>query len=133
MNIAQDRCYIDPSVWFDNYDYSLIEVGENVTISREVLFLTHDFSISKGLYAMGIEHGGRFAKGITVERNCFIGARTVLLPGTHIGANTVIGAGAVVKGKIPNDSIVVGNPSKIIANSREWGRRHYAAKDYIEN
>ena len=49
MNIELDSGYIDPTVYFDNYDYSIITIGKNVTISKEVLMLTHDFSINCAL------------------------------------------------------------------------------------
>lgn len=132
MRIAQDQYYIDPSAFFDNYDYSIINIGERVTISREVLLLTHDFSVSKGLYAVKAGNEGYIVKGITIGNNCFIGARATILPGTDIGDNCIIGAGAVVKGKIPMDSIVVGNPAKVIGNTLEWGKKHIEKADYIK-
>lgn len=123
--------YIDPSAFFDNYDYSMIEIGDRTTISREVLLLTHDFFITQGLRACGIEETARFLKGIRVGENCFIGARVTLLPGTDIGNNCIIGAGAVVKGIIPDNSVVVGNPARIVANTLEWAKIHRERKDYI--
>ncbi len=132
MSIAQDESYIDPSAYFDHYDYSLITIGESVTISREVLFLTHDFSISKGLKAINASHNGYLIQPITVGNNCFIGARALLMPGTTIGDNTIIGAGAVVKGNIPKNSIVIGNPCKVIGNLEDYGRKHLEAQDYIK-
>lgn len=59
-------------------------------------------------------------RDICVEDNCFIGARVTLLPGTHIGKNSLIGAGAVVKGNIPEGSIVIGNPARVIGKTDEW-------------
>lgn len=132
MDIAQDEYYIDPTVYFDNYDYSLIHIAEKVTISREVLFLTHDYSLYVGFNAMGSNKNGYFLNGISIEENCFIGARVVILPGTHLGKNSIVGAGAVIKGNIPDNSIVVGNPARIIANSIEWGKKHGRLKDYME-
>lgn len=76
MNISLEVGYIDPLAYFDNYDYGLISIG--CTISRGVLLLTHDFSISKGLYAIGIERGGRFMGNIVIEENSFIGARYLI-------------------------------------------------------
>ncbi|MCD7710451.1 MAG: hypothetical protein LUI04_03750 [Porphyromonadaceae bacterium] len=46
--------------------------------------------------------------------NCFIGAGAIILPGSRIGDNVIIGAGAVVKGEIPSNSVVIGNPCKIL-------------------
>ena len=131
MKIADRMGYIDPSAFFDNYDYSFITIGSNVTISREVLFLTHDFSISQGLAASGKECGGYFMGKITIEDNRFIGARVTVLPNTHIGKNCIIGAGTVVKGKIEENSIMLGNPARCIGHTDEWGNRHFQMKDYI--
>lgn len=122
--------YIDSSSYFDNYDYSLIEIGDQTTISREVLFLTHDFSITRGLRACGIEESGKFLKGIRIGENCFIGARVTLLPGTDIGSNCIIGAGAVVKGHIPEGSVVIGNPARVVADTRQWAQSHWERKDF---
>ena len=44
--------YIEPSVYFDGTDYSLIHIGDNVTISREVMILTHDYSINNALFTL---------------------------------------------------------------------------------
>ena len=131
MNIAQDDYYIDPSAYFDNYDYSIITIGEGVTISREVLFLTHDFSVSKGLKLLNAGHGGYILHSIKIGNNCFVGARAILLPGTRIGDNVIIGGGAVVKGTVPENSVVVGNPARVIGNTTEYGRKHFDAGDYI--
>lgn len=52
MNIELDSGYIAPTVYFDNYDYRIIAIGKNVTISKEVLMLTHDFSINTALHSI---------------------------------------------------------------------------------
>ena len=69
---------------------------------------------------------------IIIGNNCFIGARVTLLPGTQVGDNVIIGAGAVVKGTIPANSIVVGNPANIIGHTEEYGRKHLETGDYIK-
>lgn len=132
MDIAQDNYYIDPTAYFDNYDYSLIHIGKYVTISREVLFLTHDYSLYVGLRAnRSKDFSGLLLKDITIEQNCFIGARAILLPGTHIGENSIIGAGTVIKGNIPANSVVIGNPSQTISSSIDMAKRHEYIQDYI--
>jgi acetyltransferase-like isoleucine patch superfamily enzyme len=132
MHIEPDNSgYIDPSVFFDNYDYSLIKIGQHVTISRDVLILNHDFSISQGLQAVSIKNNGYFLKKVTIGNNCFIGAKTILLPGTYIGDNTIIGAGSVVKGSIPENSVVIGNPAKVIGKTTEFAISHHEKNDYI--
>lgn len=116
--------YIDPSAHFDGVDYSIITLGTDVVISREVLLLTHDYSITRGFQAIGKYKGEvREVLPINIGNNSFIGARATLLPGTTIGKNCIVGAGAVVKGKIPSNSIVVGNPAKVIGNTVEWAEK----------
>lgn len=51
---------------------------------------------------------------ITIRDNVFIGAFAIVLPGSNVGNNCIIGAGCVVKGMIPDNSVVIGNPCKII-------------------
>lgn len=122
--------FIHPSVVFDGNDFSLISIGKNTTISVDVNFLTHDYSISKGLAAIGAGESGRFLKPITVGENCFIGMRSILLPGATIGNNVIVGAGAVVKGTVPDGVVIAGNPAKVLCTTEEWARRHYERKDY---
>lgn len=127
--------FISNSVYFDGNDYSKIILGDNITISREVMFLTHDYSITTGLAAIGkkIERNEGeyyFSKPIVIGNNCFIGARTSILPGTTIGNNVIVGAGAVVKGNVPDNSIVVGNPAKIIGQTDKWISKQLLKKEY---
>lgn len=128
--------YIEPSVYFDGTDYSLIHIGDNVTISREVMILTHDYSITTAMSSLGINidrNQGElfFKKDVIVGDNTFIGARASLLPGATIGKNCIIGACSVVKGSIPDDSIVIGNPTRIIGSTISFARKHQELKDYF--
>lgn len=123
--------YIDPSAYFDGSDYRLITIGKNTTISRDVIVLTHDFSIAKGLQSIGKEAKGHFLKPVKIGENCFVGARCLILPGTEIGNNTICGGGAVLHGKIPSNSVVAGNPAKRICSIEEWTKRHIEKQDYI--
>ncbi|MBO5914972.1 MAG: acyltransferase [Clostridia bacterium] len=122
--------FIAPSVMFDGNDFSLITIGDATTISADVVFLTHDYSISKGLKTIDPSLNGRFLKPITIGSNCFVGMRTIILPGTNIGNNVIIGAGSVVKGTYPDNVVICGNPAKIICATSEWAKRHYEAQDY---
>ena len=113
--------YIDPSVHFDGTDYKLIGIGSNTVISREVLLLTHDYSIFRALKTIHREKDGkRIVKPIMIGNNVFIGARVTVLPGTTIGDNVIVGAGSVVKGNVPPGSVIVGNPAKKIRNTDEY-------------
>lgn len=49
-----------------------------------------------------------------IGQNCFIGARSLILPGVTIHDNSIVGAGAVVTRDVPPNSIVAGNPATVI-------------------
>lgn len=97
--------FIHKSVWFDSSErYSLIKIGRAVTLSRDVILLTHDYSIRNAINAVEENSENlkyKFLKPISIGSNVFVGARAILLPGTEIGDNVIIGAGSVVKGQVP--------------------------------
>ena len=126
--------FIATSAYFDGNNYGKITICDKVTVSREAMFLTHDFSIANAIYAHGDSIGEQeeyLSKKIYVGENSFIGARVSLLPGTHIGKHCIIGAGAVVKGDVPDYSIVAGNPGKVIGNTLAYAEKHLKEKDYL--
>lgn len=134
----KDVKYIDPSVYFDGTDYKLIHIGDNVTISREVMLLTHDYSITNALCILGKKINRNkgelyLKKSITIGDNCFIGARSSLLPGTVIDDNCIIGAATVVKGYIPEGSVVIGNPCRIIGKTCDYANKIINENEYFIN
>jgi acetyltransferase-like isoleucine patch superfamily enzyme len=145
MNFNGKPSFIHNDVYFDGKDYSKIHLGNNVTISREVLFLTHDYSIHTVHRNLSLENkvlveqidqqnSCLILESIYVDDNSFIGARATILPGTIIGKNVIIGSCAVVKGKIPDNSIVIGNPGKIIGRTDNWiDRKITLIKNYEYN
>jgi acetyltransferase-like isoleucine patch superfamily enzyme len=136
ININGTPKYICQDVYFDGNDYSKISIGDNVTISREVMFLTHDYSLTTAYASLGKKinrHEGEIylSEKITIGDNCFIGARVSILPGSQIGNNVIVGACSVVKGIIPDDSIVIGNPCKIITSTTKWAEKKINSKTYL--
>ena len=71
---------------------------------------------------MGVENNKPIGihKEIEIGDFVFIGRGVILLPGAEVGRGTLIGAGSVIRGRIPNYSIVIGNPGKIVGDSREY-------------
>jgi len=55
---------------------------------------------------------------VRIDDDTWIGGNVTILPGVHIGKNVVIGAGSVVTKDIPDDTIAVGNPSKVIKDNK---------------
>jgi len=77
-----------------------ITIGDNTIIGKQSGILTH-----------GPVSGGR---PVVIGSNVFIGFNVTVLPGAIIGDNCIIGAGSVVSGNIPKNSIAVGNPAIVI-------------------
>ena len=107
--------FISDDVYLDDMDYSLLTIGEKVTISKGVTLLVHDFSVTQPMTIRDNSIvGGTPLKPIVISDGCFIGANAIILPGTRIGKNTIVGAGSVVKGNIPDNVVIAGNPARVI-------------------
>lgn len=115
--------YISGGVKFD--DFTQIFLGDRVVISDRVILLTHDYSITTALLSLGEVLPTDIAnrRGITVGNNVFIGMGTILLPGTEIGDNVIVGAGSVVRGKVPDNALILGNPACVVGSVTELGER----------
>ncbi|OKZ21185.1 MAG: hypothetical protein BHV77_08815 [Bacteroides sp. 43_108] len=103
--------YIHHDVYIDNVGH--IEIGKNIVISTKAILLAHDYSPKVKEFYTGVNQG-KYIHSLKIGDNVFIGAGAIILPNTTIGNYCIIGAGAVVKGYIPDYSVVVGNPCKII-------------------
>ena len=84
--------------------YEKVEIGNEVQFGPGVLLYDqdHDFRAEGGLKARKFR-----TAPITIGNNVWIGANTIILRGSSIGDNAVIGAGCVVKGDIPADTILI--------------------------
>jgi len=58
---------------------------------------------------------GQFSKPVVIGNNVWIGMNVCVLPGVHIGENSIIGAGSVVTKDIPENEVWVGNPARRIS------------------
>jgi acetyltransferase-like isoleucine patch superfamily enzyme len=61
-----------------------------------------------------IREQGRAGSDITIENDCWVGANAVVLKGVHLGAHSIVGAGAIVTKSFPPYSVIVGNPAKLM-------------------
>ena len=117
--------YIHHTAILDGSDFSRITLGDKCVISLGVVILTHDFSLETGMISLGkgSENEAHFEKEVVIGNNCFIGANSIILPGVILGDNCIVGAGTVLSGKTyPDCSIIVGNPAKVIGNTKEWAK-----------
>ena len=85
-----------------------VHVGAHSYLAFESRVLTHDRT--RGLYLH-----------TRIGRNCFIGGRSMILPGVEIGDGCIVGAGAVVTKSVPPGCIVGGNPARILREGVEIG------------
>lgn len=98
-----------------------IKIGDNTAIGGNVKILDNDFhpiEFDERNKLLNDSRGGDSdlipAKPIVIGKNCFIGCNSIILKGTVLGDGCVVGAGAVVAGRFEPNSIVVGNPAKVI-------------------
>ena len=83
-----------------------IKIGEGTEFGPSVYLYDHDHDYKKGLSANSNEESFKKAP-IEIGKNCWIGANTIILRGTTIGDNCVVGAGCVLKGNYPSNSVIV--------------------------
>ena len=100
---------------FINYDCimlnnAMIKLGDNVLVGPKVSFYTAMHPID----AKQREQWLIYAKPITVEDNVWIGGSATILGGVTIGKNAIVGAGAVVTKDVEPNTIVVGNPARVL-------------------
>lgn len=112
--------------FFANYNCTIIDVakvkiGDNCQMAPNVSIYTAGHPVHpvsrNSAYEYGIE--------VTIGDNVWIGGNTVILPGVHIGSNTVIGAGSVVTKDIPDWVIAVGNPCRVVRRITEEDKQYY--------
>lgn len=83
-----------------------IKIGEGTEFGPSVYIYDHDHDYKKGFSADSNKESFKKAP-IEIGKNCWIGANTLILRGSKIGDNVVIGAGCVVKGVIPSGVVLV--------------------------
>ena len=112
---------INDGVFFDPSHCFLITIEDRVVLAPGVRLIAHDASMFR---FAGITRIGR----ITIERDCFIGDSSLILPGVRIGAASIIGAGSVVTKDISPRSIAAGNPAKVIGKLEDFLSKHEALR-----
>lgn len=102
-----------------------VAIGSNVIFAPNVSILSynHDFHNPdwKPYSPEFILHK------VIIGSHCWLGKNCIILPGSNIGDNCIIGAGSIVSGFIPNNSIAAGNPAKLIGKTTF----HADAKPYM--
>ncbi len=107
----------------------LIGIGNHVTITNGVKFVTHDGGV--WIFREENKEIDVFGK-ICIGNNVFIGINSIILPSVEIGDNVVIAAGSVVTKNIASNSVVGGNPAKFIKSVEEYKVKSFQNGDMIK-
>lgn len=112
--------------FFSNYNLTILDVGK-VTIGSNVQFGPNVAIYTAGhpIHPDSRNSGYEYGIPVTIGDNVWIGGSTVVMPGVTIGSNCVIGAGSVVTRDIPDWSIAVGNPCRVLRTITEDDRKYY--------
>ena len=141
-------CYIEPPFRVDygcnihigrdfyaNTDCTLLDcaritIGDHVFVGPQVGMYTPTHPIDSEMRNTHIE----LAKPITIGDDVWIGGHTTICPGVTIGSDVVIGAGSVVTHDIPDHSIAVGNPCRVLRaiTDEERGEWKRMAQEYFD-
>jgi acetyltransferase-like isoleucine patch superfamily enzyme len=99
-------------------DRVFVNVGTTI-IAVEEIVVGDDVAFANDVYVMdsdshGVEGRPHRQAPIRIGDGCWIGARAMILPGVTIGKRVLVAAGAVVTRDVPDDSLVAGNPARVV-------------------
>lgn len=116
--IGEGTRFITPkNTSFDENRAEYISIGKNCCITKCTI-MAHDYSwyVFKDAFDDVLpDAGGK----VTIGNNCFIGYESIILKDTEIGDNVIIAAGAVVKGRVPSNTVWGGVPARQICTLKE--------------
>lgn len=98
---------------------TLVEIGENTIMSGDVTLLTHDGAIHSAAYNEIPDINGHYGR-VVIGKNCFIGYGSIIMPNVRIGDGSIVCAGSVVLESVPENSVVMGNPAKVVFPRSMW-------------
>ncbi len=109
------KVYISYHVLIDSVHPEVVEIDEDVWLTRDVKIISH-FNPTPILKEFW---GGKRVEGVKIERGAFIGIGSIILPGVHIGEGSLIGPGSVVTKDVSPYWMVAGNPARHIKSLKE--------------
>lgn len=97
------------------YSWDSIKIGSYTRIGANCKIIDNDFHPIELEYRhKGLNEHYTSRSPIEIGEDCFIGMNSIILKGTKLGNNVVVGAGSVVHGEFPDNCIIAGNPAKIV-------------------
>ena len=108
-----DNVYLNDGFFLDPSHCHLITIENNVVFGPNVSIFAHDASTKK------VINKTRIAP-VCLHENCFIGAGSIILPGSKVGRNSILAALSKLSGEIPDNQVWGGNPAKFIMTIDEY-------------
>lgn len=105
----------------DTQNPHLLKIGNHVMITGPVTILTHDYSWSVLKRKYGEIIGNQ--QETVLEDNIFIGWGATILAGSHIGPNSIIGAGSIVSGNLEGNAVYAGSPAHKIMSIEDYYKK----------
>ncbi len=105
-----------------------IRIGNNVRLASHVALVTHDVShfVLNNMCEKSVGEGTRLHEKIgciDIGNNVFVGSNTTILYNVKIGNNVIVGAGSVVNRDIPDNSVAVGVPARVIGTFDDFVKK----------
>lgn len=118
VNLGENNMVADYDHW--GTEPYLIKIGDNCQLTHGCKFFTHGGgNVLRNKYP-DFDVFGRIAIG----NWCYIGTNALIMPGVTLGDNVLVAAGSIVTKSVPSNSIVAGNPAKIICSIDDYYNRN---------
>ena len=134
--VDKSNILIKDNVWIGHYclldGIGGIIINEGINIASHTCIYTHSSQNSirllgkKFIEIPAPERTGYIIDKVEIGAYTFIGTSCVILPGTTIGKGCIVGAGSIVKGNFPDFSVIVGNPAKIVDDTRNVDKKLFS-------
>lgn len=118
MDIGSDT-QISLKAYLDKTNPFGVHIGEGTLVAFGAVILSHDLA--------RVLHTDTY-----IGRNCFVGAHAIVLPGVRIGDSCIVATGSVVTKDVPPNSIVGGNPARVLRTGIKTLRWGMLEDDYHE-
>lgn len=121
VKVGENCKFMDNPCW--GSEPFLISIGNHCLISSNVSFINHDGATwvfrEKDCEFNNLYKFGR----IEIKDNCFIGMRSIILPGVVINSDSIIAAGSVVTKNVPSGEVWGGVPAKLICTTEQFAKK----------
>lgn len=129
MKIGEGTYIVDPKdIVIDTSRPELIEIGEKVSLNKGLTILSHDWASFLFVNAFGDFIPAH--DKVKLGSNIWIGRDVTILRGVTIGNNVLIGNGSIVTKDIPDNSVAVGSPAKVVMSLRDYYEKR--KKQYVD-